>query len=57
MSEGLRLAMGYAFGELGLHRLEINIQPGNERSIALVKRAAAGWRLLARLPVHRRRLA
>ncbi|MEU7161298.1 GNAT family N-acetyltransferase [Streptomyces chrestomyceticus] len=39
MSEGLRLAMGYAFGELGLHRLEINIQPGNERSIALVKRA------------------
>ncbi|MFH9419732.1 GNAT family N-acetyltransferase [Streptomyces sp. NPDC017529] len=39
MSEGLRLAMGYAFGALGLHRLEINVQPANERSIALVRRA------------------
>ena len=30
MSEGLRLVIRYAFGELGLHRLEANIQPTNE---------------------------
>ena len=29
----------FAFDELGLHRLEANIQPGNVRSIALVQRA------------------
>lgn len=38
MSEGLRLVLRYAFGELGLHRLEANIQPGNTASIRLVKR-------------------
>ena len=38
MTEGMRLAVGYAFGELGLHRLEANIQPGNIASIALVRR-------------------
>ncbi|UKY53671.1 GNAT family N-acetyltransferase [Streptomyces inhibens] len=43
MSEGLRLVLHHAFGELGLHRLEVNIQPANELSIALVKRA--GFRL------------
>ncbi|MEV7381354.1 GNAT family N-acetyltransferase [Streptomyces lydicus] len=43
MSEGLRLVLRYAFTELGLHRLEVNIQPANEQSIALVKRA--GFRL------------
>ncbi|MEU1024232.1 GNAT family protein [Streptomyces sp. NPDC005904] len=43
MSEGLTLVMTYAFGELGLHRLEANIQPGNAPSIALVRRA--GFRL------------
>jgi ribosomal-protein-alanine N-acetyltransferase len=37
MAEGLGLVVDYAFGELGLHRLEANIQPGNERSKALVK--------------------
>ena len=41
MAEGLRLVLRRAFGELGLHRLEANVQPGNERSIALVK--AAGF--------------
>ena len=38
MAEGLELVMRRSFGELGLHRLEANIQPGNERSIALVRR-------------------
>jgi ribosomal-protein-alanine N-acetyltransferase len=39
MSEGLQLVLARAFGELGLHRLEANIQPGNAASIALVKSA------------------
>lgn len=39
MSEGLQLLLDRAFMELGLHRLEANIQPGNARSIALVRRA------------------
>ncbi|MEU1472784.1 GNAT family protein [Streptomyces sp. NPDC005761] len=43
MSEGLGLVIGHAFGSLGLHRLEANIQPGNAGSIALVRRA--GFRL------------
>ncbi|MFE4330378.1 GNAT family N-acetyltransferase [Streptomyces sp. NPDC056831] len=43
MSEGLGLVLRYAFGPLGLHRLEANIQPGNEGSLALVERA--GFRL------------
>jgi len=38
MTEGMRLAIDHAFGEIGLHRLEANIQPGNEKSISLVKR-------------------
>lgn len=42
MAEGLRLVLGFAFGELGLHRLQANIQPGNEASIALVR--GAGFR-------------
>lgn len=37
MTEGLKLVVRYAFGELRLHRLEANIQPGNVASIALVK--------------------
>lgn len=38
MREGLELVTAYAFGELGLHRLEANIQPENASSIGLVKR-------------------
>jgi ribosomal-protein-alanine N-acetyltransferase len=38
MQEGLELVKKYAFRNLGLHRLEANIQPDNHRSIALVKR-------------------
>jgi [ribosomal protein S5]-alanine N-acetyltransferase len=37
MKEGLGLALSEAFGALGLHRLEANIQPGNRGSIALVR--------------------
>jgi ribosomal-protein-alanine N-acetyltransferase len=38
MTEGVSLAMDAAFRRLGLHRLEANIQPGNARSIRLVRR-------------------
>ncbi|MBB5122454.1 acetyltransferase [Streptomyces eurocidicus] len=43
LGEGLGLVLRYAFGPLGLHRLESNIQPGNAASIRLVKRH--GFRL------------
>ncbi|WP_269859444.1 GNAT family N-acetyltransferase [Streptomyces sp. RPT161] len=38
MTEGLGLVMRLAFGELGLHRLEANIQPDNTPSLNLVRR-------------------
>ncbi|MGF1521999.1 MAG: GNAT family N-acetyltransferase [Leptolyngbyaceae cyanobacterium] len=38
MSAGIRLAINYAFNTLNLHRLEANIQPGNQASINLIKR-------------------
>jgi ribosomal-protein-alanine N-acetyltransferase len=37
MKEGLALLIRHAFHELGLHRLEANIQPNNENSIRLVE--------------------
>jgi [ribosomal protein S5]-alanine N-acetyltransferase len=37
MTEALRAAVSFAFGDLGLHRLEANIQPENIASIALVR--------------------
>ena len=37
MREGVELIKTYAFEDLGLHRIEANIQPDNERSIHLVK--------------------
>ncbi len=37
MKEGLQQVIDHAFGEMGLHRLEANIQPGNEASIRLVE--------------------
>lgn len=38
MTEGLKLVAAHAFGQMGLHRLEANIQPGNAGSIALVRK-------------------
>ncbi|MEZ5307670.1 MAG: GNAT family N-acetyltransferase [Pyrinomonadaceae bacterium] len=38
MSQGLEGALEYGFENVGLHRIEANIQPGNASSIELVKR-------------------
>lgn len=38
MTEGLALVFDHAFDGLGLHRLDVSIQPGNTSSIALAKR-------------------
>lgn len=37
MGAGLRLVFKEAFEKMGLHRLEANIQPENNRSIKVVK--------------------
>lgn len=38
MGEALGLAVGFAFRELALHRIEANVQPSNQRSRRLLKR-------------------
>jgi len=38
MTEALRLTLTFAFDSLQLHRVEANIMPRNERSIALIRR-------------------
>ncbi|WP_225991725.1 GNAT family N-acetyltransferase [Actinomadura montaniterrae] len=38
MTEGVALAVWYAFERLGLHRVEADIQPGNAGSLRLVER-------------------
>ena len=43
MREGMELVVRYAFGPMRLHRLEINVQPGNTASIALAR--SCGFRL------------
>ncbi|GAA4786056.1 GNAT family protein [Streptomyces ziwulingensis] len=43
MREALGLVVGHAFGPMRLHRLEINVQPGNAASIALAR--ACGFQL------------
>ncbi len=37
MKEGLQLVIRHAFDHLELHRIEANIQPGNENSVRLVE--------------------
>jgi ribosomal-protein-alanine N-acetyltransferase len=38
MTEAVRQVVAHAFGPLGLHRLEANIQPNNAPSLALIAR-------------------
>ena len=38
MTEAVRLTAHYAFDDIGLHRVEANIQPANRASLAIVRR-------------------
>jgi ribosomal-protein-alanine N-acetyltransferase len=38
MAEAVALGLDRAYGELALHRVEVNVQPSNRRSLALVER-------------------
>jgi [ribosomal protein S5]-alanine N-acetyltransferase len=38
MTEGIELALDFAFEKLGLNRVEINVQPRNTRSLRLAQR-------------------
>jgi [ribosomal protein S5]-alanine N-acetyltransferase len=42
MREGMQLLLRHAFRRLKLHRIEANVQPGNTRSLALIR--ALGFR-------------
>jgi len=48
MTEAVGLVLRQAFGRLGLHRVEANVQPHNAASTALVRRL--GFRLEGRSP-------
>ena len=48
MRAGLKLVLARAFGDLGLHRVEANIQPANRRSITLVRSLGFRYEGLAR---------
>lgn len=39
MSDALAQALDFAFRTLKLHRVEVNVQPGNTRSLSLVRRS------------------
>jgi ribosomal-protein-alanine N-acetyltransferase len=52
MTEGLARVVSHAFGRLGLHRLEANIQPANLASRRLVRRL--GFRREGRSPRYLR---
>ncbi|HVE51002.1 MAG TPA: GNAT family protein [Casimicrobiaceae bacterium] len=39
MTEALALLLDRAYGEIALHRVEVNVQPTNRRSLALIERA------------------
>jgi len=39
MREGMRLVLRHIFRVMKLHRVEANVQPGNDRSVALAKKS------------------